>query len=71
LAKELQSQTVSIENLRKTLSYKKAACIFLVKLTPEVDEVVENVSLGQFLLQSLGSSFETGLVEDILARESV
>ena len=36
---------------------------------PEVVEVVAEVSLGQFLLLSLGSSFETGLVEDIVARE--
>ncbi len=34
LAKKLQTQIVSIEKLRKKLSYEKAACKLLVKLTP-------------------------------------
>ena len=32
-AKKLQTQTVSKEKLHKTLSYKKAACKMLLKLT--------------------------------------
>ena len=37
-AKKLPTQIVSAENLRKTLSYKKAARKMLVKLTPRESE---------------------------------
>ncbi len=35
-AKKLQTQIVSTLNLHRKLSYEKAACKILVKLTPEV-----------------------------------
>jgi hypothetical protein len=44
--KKSQSQTVSREKLRKTLSFKKAACKIVVTLTPGVNFI--NILLEPF-----------------------
>ncbi len=49
-AEKSQSQTVSSEKLRKTLSFKKAVRKMFVKLTPSVNFI--NILLERFLFES-------------------
>ena len=44
----MQSQTITRESLHKTLSYEKAACLMMVKLTPGVNFI--NVQQAPFML---------------------